>query len=117
MCLVTSQSEPLIAKKDIVVYKCLIKQATTLVSPYIGFVYKLRTLYEASLGVTIHNDITVIAEGFHAYYDKKKSLHKWNNEVYKCIVPKGSKYYLSKKDGEIVSDKLIIKRKLLFNRF
>ena len=117
MCLVTSQFEPLIAKKDIVVYKCLIKQATTLVSPYIGFIYKLRTLYEASLGVTIYNNTTVIAEGFHAYSDKKHALRKWNNEVYKCIVPKGSKYYLSTKYGEIVSDKLIIKRKLLFNRF
>ena len=117
MCLVTSQSEPLIAEKDIVVYKCLIKQATTLVSPYIGFIYKLRTLYEASLGVSVHGTITVVEEGLHAYYDKKRALDKWSNEVYKCIVPKGSKYYLSKKYGEIVSDKLIIKRKLLFNRF
>ncbi len=117
MCLVTSQSEPLIAKKDIVVYKCLIKQATTLVSPYIGFVYKLRTLYEASLGVTIYKDVTVIAEGFHAYYDKKKSLHKWSNEVYKCIVPKGSTYYISSDNKEIVADKIVIKRKLWFNIF
>ena len=117
MCLVTSQSEPLIAKKDIVVYKCLIKQATTLVSPYIGFVYKLHTLYEASLGVTIYKDVTVIAEGFHAYYDKKKSLHKWSNEVYKCIVPKGSTYYISSDNKEIVADKIVIKRKLWFNIF
>lgn len=117
MCLVTSQSKPLIAKEDIVVYKCLFKQETTLLSPYMEFEYKLRTLYEVSLGVIICNDTTVVREGFHAYYTKKHALHKWTNEVYKCIVPKGSKYYLSKKFGEIVSDKLIIKRKLLFNRF
>lgn len=40
-----------------------------------------------------------------------------HEKLYKCIIPKGSTYYISSDNKEIVADKIIIKRKLWFNIF
>lgn len=125
MCLETCNKNPYTANKNIVVYKILLKSFfKEIVSPYWGFVYKLRTLYSTSLSVrqSLHsNKLYLIEAGLHAYtsIDKaKKEIVYFNRAtIYRCIIPKGSLYYINEKDNEIVSNQLIVKRKLWFNKF
>lgn len=125
MCLQTYRKNPYTANKNIVVYKILLKSFFgKIVSPYWDFVYKLRTLYSTSLSVRqslYSNKLYLIDEGLHAYtsIDKaeKEIISFKRAYIYRCIIPKGSLYYINKKDNEIVSNQLIVKRKLWFNRF
>lgn len=125
MCLETYNKKPYIANKNIVVYKILRKSLfAEIESPYRGFVYKLRTLYSTPLSVrkSLYSDkLYLIEEGFHAYtsIDKaKKEIIYFNKAaIYRCIIPKGSLYYINEKNNEIVSNQLIVKRKLWFDRF
>ena len=121
MCLYTKWKKPKKAEKDIIVYKILDKYC---VSPYRGFMYNLGVKYNTDMesyngqftkGLYIH-------AGFHAFTSKrallKSSLKKEKSAIaFKCVIPKGSSYYISSCKKEIVSDSIIIKRRLLFNRF
>lgn len=119
MCLITFQNEPYIAKKDIVVYKALNKTGKQIFSPFQQFSYILKKLYQTDFGITFGQtfvDKKLINEGFHGYINRKYAIFRWPN-VYKCIIPKGSLYYISSDLQEIVSNQLIVKRKLWFNIF
>lgn len=120
MCLYTKWKKPKIATKDIVVYKVLRTYSEHIESPYRGFVYNLKELYETkltkckSLGGLEYS----IFEGFHAFVSKKINWYfRTHEKLYKCIIPKGSTYYISSNNKEIVANKIIIKRKLWFNMF
>ncbi len=120
MCLYTRWKKPKVAAEDIVVYKVLCTYSEYIESPYRNFVYNLKELYETkltkckSLGGLGYN----IFEGFHAFVSKKPDWEFGIHEkLYKCIIPKGSTYYISSDHKEIVADKIIIKRKLWFNKF
>ena len=125
MCLETYKRDPYTANKNIIVYKILLKSFFgEIISPYWGFVYKLRTLYSTSLSVrqSLHsNKLYLIEKGLHAYtsIDKAKEEIEFFNKatIYRCIIPKGSLYYINEQDNEIVSNQLIVKRKLWFNKF
>lgn len=119
MCLTTFQNEPYIAEKDIIIYKALFKSGKQIISPFQEFSYILNKLYQTDFRITLGlSNISVknIYEGFHGYRYKKYATSKWI-EVYKCVIPKGSHYYISINQKEIVSNQIIIKRKLWFNRF
>jgi len=116
MCLTTFQNKPYIAKEDIIVYKALFKTGKQILSPYRGFPYILKELYQTNLGipfVTTNFSPKLIYEGFHSYINRKYATDRWP-EVYKCIIPKGSQYYIDSDQEEIVSNQIIIKRKLWF---
>lgn len=118
MCLVTFQKEPYIAEKDITVYKALFKSGKRIISPFINFPYTLNKLYQTNFKISPKAPLLpkYIDEGFHEYRNKKYATDRWL-EVYKCIIPKGSLYYISSDQEEIVSNQIIIKRKLWFNKF
>lgn len=126
MCLYTRWKKPKTAAENIVVYKILSVYSTHLASPYMNFVYDLHRLYETkftkSKGCSGRG--YYIYEGFHAYVSKKIASDadidcsfSTCERVYKCIIPKGSTYYISSDNKEIVADKIVIKRKLWFNIF
>lgn len=125
MCLETCKRNPYTANKNIVVYKILLKSFFgEIISPYLNFVYKLRTLYSTSLSVrqSLHsNKIYLIEKGLHAYtsIDKAKEnlIYFSKATIYRCIIPKGSLYFINEDDNEIASNRLIVKRRLWFNRF
>jgi hypothetical protein len=109
--------KPQIAEKDIVVYKVLRDNNE---SPYQNFKYKKGTEYyrygPRKFGRTInnrsYNEYEVqIEEGLHSYREEGIAIIKvvgwWNRKVVKMIVPKGSQYYISSCETEIVSDRLI----------
>lgn len=122
MCLYTKWKEPKKAKKDIIVYKILRENC---ISPYRGFSYNLGVKYDTDMESYegISSKGIVINVGFHAFTSKralfKSNVNKYfsTGEAFKCIIPKGSLYYISSCKKEIVSDSIIIKRKLLFNIF
>lgn len=122
MCLYTKWKKPKKAKKDIIVYKIL---RENYISPYRGFSYNLGIKYDTDMDFFTdpYDDGLYIDVGFHAFTSKrallKSNLKKYFSTgiVFKCIIPKGSSYYISSHKREIVSDSIIIKRRLLFNIF
>ena len=119
MCLATFQKEPYIAKEDIIVYKALVKIGKQIFSPYQDFPYILKKLYQTDFRITFaptYISPKLIYEGFHSYINKKYDIKKWD-KVYKCIIPKRSQYYIASDKEEIISNQIIIKRKLWFNKF
>ena len=134
MCWVGKEVE-CIAEKDIVTFKLLNIHKKELRSYYRSFLYKLNTLYETRLEKQISNNDTIeISEGFHSYdikclvdksyglygvFSAKEGEKDWYIEsvstpdvvFVKSIIPKGSIYFRNI-DGEIVSNKIIIKELL-----
>lgn len=121
-----------IANKDIIVYKRLIGpkkwankygSGVRLKSPHKGFSYEMGVHY-FNKGNTLKerfgfnwshiSNILSIHEGLHAYttYSKAKGIQTisgdLNVNIFKCIIPKGSTYFVCKWDQEICSDNLII---------
>lgn len=128
MCLITNTSIPTILDKDLVVYKVLEKKGRLLCSPYQRFTYKLRKTYHnkilkeypswrTNLSIGFYEGI--VTEAFHSCLsiDRAKTYLECFSYIYKCIIPKGSKVFYDIDEPEIASDTIIIKRRLLFNRF
>jgi len=134
MCLQTTWKKSKIAKKDIVVYKVLRKGTFVIKSPYNNFYWELEKEYFTDIIKT--EDITAydvesqeklwelktekgcdsfisIGPGFHSALNKNRlSINKHNEEcLFKCIIPKGSEYYIGLTDL-VVSNRIIIKEKI-----
>lgn len=133
MCLITEQRRLLTATEDMVVYKLF---EDKFYSPFRGFKYEKGKLYRTvfRLGnencfdaidaeyfnntyginwrIFIGSEFKSIGQGYHAalkrkrLYSGEKYLPK-NRTIRKCIIPKGSKYYLDP-TGLIVSNQILI---------
>jgi hypothetical protein len=132
MCFIVElkHSDHFIAKKDIVCYKILNefcrhewiddepKTVFKIVSPFKGFTYELNNLYKLfSPLMEINNGFSehTIQEGFHSYTKlriAKNITHSNCESVFKCIIPKGSEYYVNDLYNEYVSNQIIIKEKI-----
>lgn len=120
------------ADKEIVCYKILIEDKEGILrSPYYLKIWKLKEeqtekLTEEKVKISEKQIEKRTSTGFYTFVSRKiarttalyvfKSKTKGNFKIFKCIIPKGSKYYVGSfyKD-EFCSEKLIIKRKLIFN--
>jgi hypothetical protein len=141
MCLYSHSVTPLIAEKDITVYKVLDK---SLLSPYESFEYEFNKLFSTSKEDKhiIYDEFkwqygtvkAIIHKGyFHAFQDKIsaeqevdmltsfdyeeedkyiKDEYKDHYFVYEAVIPKGSRYFLGY-SNEICSEEIIIKQKLI----
>ena len=112
MCLYTKQTEPEIAKEDIVCYKYygVLKECgrTKLMSPYRGApAPDLNEVAHTDLDETSkvfcrgNTNYNIVDKGFHSFknFDDIKEELTYIGEmadiiVFKCIIPKGSKFYL-----------------------
>ena len=117
---------PKIAKKDITCYKVFDNGAhgnqhgTFIRSLYQFFSYKIGIKYELDGYINPIKDLytnnSIIEVGLHSYtclkHAEEKSIRlSWFNGrccVYKCIIPKGSTYYINTERKEYVSDQIII---------
>lgn len=115
---------PILAEKDIKVYKVLVVMGDSILSPCQDFEWELGVLYDEGIKVnTAGVEVleTRIYDGFHSL--KFPPIHKdgsWcigDKELFNCgtydivfeaIIPKGSVYY-ENEDGEIVSTALKLK--------
>ena len=110
MCLYTTQRRAKIAKEDIHCYKVMRVVNTHIRSVYQNhryYINKLETIDE--FGIEKYLDHISINEGLHAFtnYFKAYGTALFNaGIIYKCIIPKGSKYYLG--DDVIVSNQMMI---------
>lgn len=133
MCLITN-SNYIIAEENIIGYKILYKRklrfprAPFMHKLYIRNIkYKLKDLYTIP---TCKSGVYKIREGFYCYKElylarfallqmQDSWISSENLKLYKCIIPKGSKYYIGSDDGElsktsiIVSNQIIIKNEAI----
>lgn len=132
MCWITTkETVPIIAKKDVHVYKVMKLVDGTLLSYFQNMKYELNKLNKlpSTINLFHYQGNTSIDKGFHSYatldYVKKtdvKNIYqirinrvidyttaKYSHVVgvAKCTIPKGSMYYKNERD-EIVSDQIII---------
>lgn len=116
MCLYTKQTKPKIAEEDIICYKFYIRLfGGLIVSPYIGIIApKIGAITNTELGKP-YGPKKRVDEGFHSFKileDVKSVINKWKSKfdlvIFKCIIPKGSLYYLGKfnKYESYCSDKI-----------
>ncbi len=115
MCLILDPTrnngdEPLVAKKEIKCYKYLRPTENGGIAPFYAYKY--------TFGVENHTQMELeggfVMKGFHALESRFKGLeivlvHRPYERygLYKCIIPKGAKYYFGRY-GEIVSDTIIV---------
>jgi hypothetical protein len=116
------KKEQKIAIKDIIVFKVLEKRRwknqygedTKYISPYRSYVYHLGYHYYQ----TGPNKFSIWWNSFSGYYDINQGLHAWvslkkaEEEKYdctiiKCVIPKGSTYFLGA-NNDVVTDNLIL---------
>ncbi len=136
MCLITNQKTYRIASEDIVTYKALYKNKNVISSIYkTEFVYELgkemqtvmkkvldRTPADHFVGdwISVNFDsvyngkMISIGPGFHSATIKKRALYHTcgrNSHVFKCLIPKGARYY-EDGTGLIVSNRIVIVKRL-----
>lgn len=122
MCLITYWKKPKTAKEDIVCYKFLLNIAHYLYSPFRLMQYNIG-LNEANKNTHIEISRRIFRPKYSIYGG---FLHCYTNYspitirdfympgvFYKCIIPKGAKYYISCNKKEICADKLTILRNYL----
>ena len=116
MCLITHQMEPLIAKKDIPVYKIIrIDNSAPFMSEY-----KYKHGSNKARGFKdVHRDnfdiYNIVNGGFlHAYSTKHGALGSWFREsmkpkvkIVKMYIPACAEYYLEKINDEICATELL----------
>ena len=115
MCLITSQTKPLIADKDITCYKLLKKGMH---SCCYDFTWELGQLYHSRIEVEYspYEHSTVIQNAFHTYAfcDTVKRAYCSSacaSMIVKCTIPKGAEYYCGMHTGDdygFASNQLII---------
>ena len=123
MCLYTNSANVKTAKKKITVYKMLCKSPSgEFISPYRGFKYKKGVIYDSNLKLIATPIPTtyIVENGLHSFKSIRSLKKSYVYSDYykraiicKCIIPKGAKYYEGN-IGDIVSNALIVKRKLIF---
>lgn len=139
MCLITTQKESLIAKRDKKVYKIM---KPDLISPFQGFKYRYDKLYSTKIQkedrfywscmddvdeTYLDNnhpgwkdgklpELICIGSGIHSALTKKRlqltvdsMYHSKMMVIIKCTIPKGSEYYLDA-TGLVVSNQIIINK-------
>lgn len=126
MCLVTNTPIPTILDKDLVVYKVLYKVGSHIYSIYQDYRYDIGKVYhDEEIGIEPDYIEDLIPNGYDVFeaYHACTTLERANDHlgkgyhIYKCVIPKGSKVFFDRSCDDIASDTIIIKRRLLFNRF
>lgn len=114
MELIKTKLEELTAEVDLTVYKTVIVKRDGIYSLYLNFIYELNKIYKLRKPLEIEKGLNEINKGFHSYMlwedaDVMRQLYKLDKiRVAACIIPAGSKYYMNKEDGELVSDAIKI---------
>lgn len=131
MCLYTYQRKAELALKDIVVYKVLDKRLRSPVMYWYKYILNIvhvsNMYHKLAFNTYDKGPLFSVGEGLHSFINKSaahircKQENEYNGKsrkfyIYKAIIPVGSYYYIGD-DNDIVSDRLIIKRKLWLNLF
>lgn len=108
-----------IAKKNIVCYKrfdLFRDWVRGYVSPIRGFIYEKNILYyEKSFDTKASNTVDVGLHSYATLEEAKRNKYR-NEQIVRCIIPNGSKYYYNSKNKEYVSDHLFIGTEKQYNK-
>ena len=106
MCLITTKDIPEIAQEDIVCYKIYILIEDELLSPYQGSpapaINKVTNTLLDRAYLSKYTAVYMVGRGFHSFkylHDLIEELDFWLSfdiKIFKCIIPKGTKYYEGK---------------------
>ena len=106
MCLITTKDIPEIAQEDIVCYKIYILIEDELLSPYQGSpapaINKVTNTLLDRAYLSKYTAVYMVGRGFHSFKyldDLIEELDFWLSfdiKIFKCIIPKGTKYYEGK---------------------
>lgn len=124
MCLYSKTNISLIAEEDIECYKLVFSKegySTKYQSVCEMFPYKEGLIKSKGNKIIWHNQYNntyTIDEGFlhtftSIYFAKKKGY--CYDEILRCIIPKGSKYFISDDGKEYASDKLLVCESVYIN--
>lgn len=98
MCLRTEQKKPQIATEDIICYKIIHKDMTSLF--YKEFKWELGKVYHTEMKTTLSSFFMniMVEQGFHSYSTLKATREGYYSSsepciAVKCTIPKGSEYY------------------------
>jgi hypothetical protein len=110
MCLFTNRTKPLVANKDLVVYKELIVKDGKYFTPYRDVEVKLNsylTVFNTSfIDTSLSGYHEINGEGVHSYTHLTKLIG------FKAIIPKGTPFWISSDLKEIASTELYITDKI-----
>lgn len=118
MCLITTKNIPEIAQEDIVCYKFYKLRENKLFSPYQDVLApNINEVANTELGKVHLYDSNIVMKGFHSYKyldDLIRELYFWQSydiTIFKCIIPKGAKYYEGKfgESPSYCSESIILK--------
>lgn len=110
MCWTSRKLDEHVATKDITAYKVVIPYTRSCTSLFWKFNYEYNKLYTTSFTIHAFDFGFYITEGFHSYkiVSQARKLNRlYREHVIRCVIPKGSHYFINS-DDEIVSDKIII---------
>ena len=110
MCWISEKLDKKVAEHDIIVYKIVLPNIRGTKSLFYKFWYLFNTTYRGTLDIKLVGSEYCITEGFHSYKTKSKVLlaNQFHfKKIVKCILPKGTIYYINNND-EIVSNQIRI---------
>lgn len=97
MCLLIKKSDKILeATENIVCYKILEKFNKKYRTPFMEKYVQIRKTYHSEITTNIYGDMDMINLGLHSFksLDGVKLYQEDNDIIVKCIIPKGSQYYL-----------------------
>lgn len=100
------------AKEDIFCIKRVFysKLDDELISEHELFKYKLNTIYkEKSFKIISLKSYDLIYKGFHSFIAKPYVIPMHGYIYVLCVIPKGSLYWKNEREGEYVSNRIILK--------
>lgn len=98
-----------IARRDIICYKLLYKTKEDLITPYqhLKVDTSLPLIADFLDAAKETQGFYMAVHGIHTYKDQDiLSLYSVNYILYKCIIPKGTKYYISYDKTEYCSERI-----------
>jgi len=134
MCLIVG-TKKLVAKTDLLVYKCLDHYGSSYCTPfqYLPIVFNkgVKTIDGGEYALTIEKDyhsryggqIRVINHGVHAYIRKSEAEYTASQfpnsgtEVHYAIIPKGCPYYIGMEFDVVATKMIVFRSKRIFDKY
>lgn len=101
-----TSSSPLVAKEDIICYKLgYNRDNKRFISPYMYYIYRFNTPAYSSLYIEGSEKYWSVYRGIHTFVSLRDAIifkenhfppRYYDLSIFKCVIPKGSKYYLGK---------------------
>lgn len=110
MCWISTELDKKVAEHDITVYKIVLPNIRGIKSLFYKFWYLFNMTYRGTFAIKLVGSEYCITEGFHSYKTKSQVLFAnqfYFKKIVKCILPKGTIYYINNND-EIVSNQIRI---------